>query len=612
MTASNPQLGATVIEGRVQFRVWAPDAHEIVVRLGQEEAALLLMAEGGGYYSGVSTMAAVGSLYRYQLNGTHCYPDPYSRYQPEGPHGPSQIIDPRSYCWQDGGWKGLDPERQIIYEMHVGTFTSQGTYAAAAEQLPTLAELGVTSVEIMPVAEFVGRFGWGYDGVNLFAPYHPYGTPDDLRAFVDCAHALGLGVILDVVYNHFGADGNYLSHFARDYFTDSHKNPWGATINYSAAPVRRLAIENAAYWIREFHFDGLRLDATQNIHDPEHPALFKELVETARAAAPHRHIVISGEDYLQRTPLLGRATWNAGLDQLWNDDFHHTARVALTGDHSGYFGSYRGHAQELVSALKNGYLFQGQYDGCYQKPRGSPVGLEPRSAFIAFTQNHDQIANTLYGARLHTLTSPGKYRAMTAVLLLGPQTPLLFMGQEFNASSPFAYFADYSGDVAAQLWANRRKELEPFDLFRETGAQAAVFNPCSADTVRASTLDLTERETHRETYQLYRDLIALRRQDLVLVRRPQVPWDGAVLDEHAFVMRLRDAEHGDRLLLVNLGAQVDTRAWAEPLLAPPINRQWRVRWSSNDVRYGGLGWVAPPQPLGWHLPAEGAFWLAAD
>ena len=609
MTSSS--TGATVRDGGVEFRVWAPDVDDLSVIFDSPAmSALSLGKDDTGYFTGFAVGCPVGAIYRYCVNGHHRYPDPYSRYQPDGPHGSSQVVDPNSFQWSDAGWSGLDPSRQIVYEMHIGTFTPEGTYQSAGAQLEALRDLGITSVEILPVAEFVGAFGWGYDGVNWFAPFHHYGAPDDLRRFVDKAHALGIGVILDVVYNHFGFDGNYLSHFARGYFTKGNENPWGATINYDLEPVRRMAIDNASYWIREYHFDGLRLDATQNIHDPRHPTLLATLVSEARRAAGKRSLVISGEDYLQRTPLLDAvADGGAGFDQLWNDDFHHSSRVNMTGSHSGYFSSYRGTAQELLSSQRHGYLFQGQYDNSLRAGRGAPVSTQPLHCFVAFTQNHDQVANTLYGRRIHTLASPGKCRAMTALLLLGTQTPMLFMGQEFNASAPFAYFADYQGDVASNLWTSRKKELAGFDQYLHPAALATLLNPCALDTVRRCTLDFRERETHAETYQLYRDLITLRRSDAVLARRPQAAVDGAVLSEEAFVLRFSSAEDGDRLLVLNLGAQIDRRAFAEPLLAPAVGTRWVLAWSSDEPLYGGVGALDPVQSDGWRFPAESAMFL---
>src|SRR5665213_3308683 len=346
--------GATVANAGVSFCVWAPAAAVVSVVFDKPgDASLELRKNPQGYFEGQSLRAQHGTTYRYAVDSNGAYPDPYSRYQPSGPHGPSMVIDPQRYRWRDAAWQGLDPARQVIYELHVGTFTPGGTYRSAALQLEKLKDLGITAIELLPVNEFVGEFGWGYDGVNLFAPYHPYGQPDDLREFVDQAHALELGVILDVVYNHFGHDGNYLPQFAQEYLDHETPNPWGGAPNYACEAMRQLVIDNAAYWVREFHMDGLRLDATQNIHDHRHPHLIAELTRAAREAGRPRRVVISAEDLLQRAPLLASAeTDGAALDQLWNDDFHHAVRVALTGNHEGYLRDYRGRAQELLSALR--------------------------------------------------------------------------------------------------------------------------------------------------------------------------------------------------------------------------------------------------------------------
>ena len=523
------------------------------------------------------------------------------------------VVDPTTYPWGDQDWCGLDAATQVVYELHIGAFTPEGTFAAAAAQFGALKKLGVTCVELMPVNEFSGRWGWGYDGVDLFAPFHHYGTPDALRALVDSAHKVGLGVILDVVYNHVGADGNYLPLFSEDYFTEEHVTDWGKTVNYAVEPVRRFAIDNAVSWIREYHMDGLRLDATQSIHDPQHPALLAAISRETRKAAHPRNIVLAGEDYLQRAELLLPVeSGGAGLDHLWNDDFHHTSRVALTGNRGGYFKHYRGSPQELLSTLKHGFLFQGQYDEWQGRSRGSAALSQRMSAFVSFTQNHDQVANTLYGRRIGTLTSPGRARALTAVLLLGPHTPLLFMGQEFDSSSLFAYFADYAGQHAGVLWASRRKEIEVFEQYASAAAQAAILDPCAPDTFLRSKLNFAEREFHATTYRLYEDLLALRRNDAVLSRRPQGGVDGAVLDAHAFVLRWFDPAGADRLLLVNLGGESQRRTIAEPLLAPPAQRNWRSKWSSEHPKYGGMGSTEPVNGEGWCLQAETASFLVAE
>jgi maltooligosyltrehalose trehalohydrolase len=521
------------------------------------------------------------------------------------------VVDPRTFEWTDAQWPGLRSHNQVIYELHVGAATAEGTFTSLIANLGVIKELGATCIELMPVAEFAGRWGWGYDGVDLFAPFHHYGSPDELRELVNRAHNIGLGVILDVVYNHVGADGNYLPNFSKDYFTDEHGSEWGETFNYSCEAVRRFAIDNAAYWIREFHFDGLRLDATQNIHDPKYPTLLATLSTEARAAAGPRTIIISAEDHLQRASLVRPPeAGGAGLDHLWNDDFHHAARVALTGTHAGYFCNYRGRAHELLATFKHGFLFQGQQDAWLKKPRGTSTRNVPTSAFVVFTQNHDQVANTLCGRRLSSLVNPSRNRALTAALLLGPQTPLIFMGQESDSPTPFPYFADYQGTVAEQLWANRKREIRGFEQYATPAAQLQILDPCAPDTFQLAKLGGKHGSGNDLTRRLYQDLLALRPAPSVPSGHSH-PAEGSVLNERTFLWRWFDSDGLDRLLLINLGEEVDRRTYAEPLLAPPAGRSWRLRWSSEDPKYGGLGAVDPVTPEGWYLQAESASLLIA-
>jgi maltooligosyltrehalose trehalohydrolase len=608
---SKNALGAQLAAGNVSFRVWAPRARTVHVVLEDTGRALQLEPEPGGYFSGVWDSGHVGALYRYRLDDHGPYPDPCSRFQPQGAHGPSMVIDPEAFEWRDANWQGLTLAGQVLYELHIGTFTQEGTFDAAARELPFLAELGVTCVEMMPVAEFPGRCNWGYDGVDLFAPYHGYGDAHALRRFVDAAHSLGLGVVLDVVYNHVGPDGNYLGCFSPDYFTDRYENEWGDAINFDgprSRPVREFFLENATRWIREFHLDGLRLDATQSIFDSSQPHIITEIAERARAAAAPRSIILIGENEPQRIELLDpRERGGMGLDALWNDDFHHSARVALTRQHDGYFHDYRGRAQELLSAVRHGFLFQGQRSDWQKKRRGTPaLRREPRS-FITFTQNHDQVANTFYGKRLHELTSPAKLRALTALHLLAPQTPLLFMGQECNASSPFCFFADHCDTVGPRVWEGRKKFLSQFTHYALADAQNCLPDPCDPQTFLRSKLDPADRTRNASTLELYRDLLRIRKTDAVISRQRREDIDGAVLSEHAFLIRWIDDQHGDRLLLVNLGDQLDLLAAPEPLLAAPAgSRHWELAWSSDSPRYGGPGALSPCESHGWRVPAESA------
>jgi maltooligosyltrehalose trehalohydrolase len=608
--------GAEILpDGTTHVRVWAPGRSLVeVVRADTTagaERAWRLSREPDGYHSGDADGLTAGDRYWLRLDGELLRPDPASRCQPDGPHGPSMVVDARAFQWTDGTWRGIGPEGQVIYEMHVGTFTREGTFRAAAAELAYLAELGITVIEMMPVADFAGSFGWGYDGVDLYAPSRLYGTPDDLRAFVDAAHALGLGVILDVVYNHVGPDGNYLEDFSREYFTDKYKNDWGRAINFEGpAGARNFFVENAAYWIDEFHFDGLRLDATQDMHDasPEHA--IAAMVRAVRAAAGERRVFIVGENEPQDTRLVRTADAGGyGLDALWNDDFHHAAVVALTGKREAYYTDYKGSPQEFISCAKYGYLYQGQWYEWQKKRRGTPALDLPPHAFVAYLENHDQVANTAFGHRLLRSAPPGRLRALTALLLLGPATPMLFQGQEFGASSPFLYFADHKEELRGPIAEGRREFLSQFPSLTDPEVIALLASPGDRETYLRSKIDLSERHRHAAVYALHRDLLWLRRQDAVLQRASRRRHDGAVIAAEAFVLRYQGQEDGDRLLVVNLGCDMDLAPIPEPLLAPPAGSRWTLQWSSESPRYEGAG-TAPIRPHSRvHVAGESAILL---
>lgn len=617
-------IGAEVVPGGgVHFRVWAPRSEAVSAQLGRAggrfSAAgawrVALEPEGGGYFSGTAPEAAPGLLYQFQLDHG-AFPDPASRFQPQGPHGPSQIVDPAGFAWTDARWPGVAREGQVIYEMHIGTFTRDGTWAAAMEQLPELARLGITVIELMPVAEFPGRFGWGYDGVDLFAPTRLYGRPADFRAFVDRAHALGLGVILDVVYNHLGPDGNYLKEFSPDYFTDRYRNEWGEPINFdgpNCGPVREFFLANAGYWIDEYHLDGLRLDATQQIFDcyPEH--ILAAIARRVRQAAPNRSTYLVAENEPQDVRLVRPLAQSGyGMDALWNDDFHHCALVALTGHNEAYYTDYRGSPQELISSIKWGYLYQGQWYRWQGKRRGTPAFGVPPAQFINFIQNHDQIANSLRGIRVHHLASPGNYKAMTALLLLGPATPMLFQGQEFAAATPFFYFADHHAELAALVARGRQQFLNQFPSVATPECQGLLPDPGREDTFQRCKLDFTERERHAPLYQMHRDLLQLRREDPVFSRPRPGGVDGAVLGPEALVLRFFGDGGDARLLLVNFGLDLRLDPAPEPLLAPVPGCGWKVRWSSEDPRYGGCGTPRPETEENWRIPGRAAVVLVPE
>jgi len=601
----------------VHARVWAPGRKSVELVNEDDpthDSDSPLMAEGNGYFSGYTTNATAGTRYRFRLDGGDAYPDPASRFQPDGPHGPSMVVDPTAYDWTDRDWPGLSIEGQVLYELHVGTFTRPGTYRGAIERLPDLVDTGITVLEIMPIADFAGRFGWGYDGVNLFAPTRLYGTPDDLRALVDAAHRLGLGVILDVVYNHFGPDGNYLGQFSPHYVTDN-ETEWGRALNFDgehSAPVREFILTNARYWIDEFHFDGLRLDATQQIFDSSTPHILAEISEAVRSAARGRDTIVVAENEPQRASLVRPLRdHGCGLDALWNDDFHHSARVAATGRSEAYYSGYRGTAQELISAGKYGFLYQGEWYAWQHHRRGETALDLPPSKFVLFTQNHDQIANSRDGRRLHQETSPGRYRALTALLLLLPQTPMLFQGQEFAASSPFLYFADHHADLAKIVRAGRRDFMAQFPSFGPSNGSDPVDDPSDRQTFARCKLDWSERATHREALDLHRDLLRIRRNDPVIRSRAPRSLDGAVITESAFVLRFFGDNGDDRLLVVNLGRRFHADPFPEPLVAPPTGRAWQTIFSTDTPKYGG--WGTPSLETvddGWWIPAECAVLLA--
>jgi maltooligosyltrehalose trehalohydrolase len=616
-------IGAEVLtDGGCNFRVWAPRCAVVEVVLepanGAAKSAVPLERDEQGYFSGVLRDALAGRRYRFRLDGAEpLIPDPASRFQPEGPHGPSEIIDPATFEWHDGDWRGIELPGQVLYEMHIGTYTPEGTWAAAEQQLEELKDFGITVIEVMPINEFAGRFGWGYDGVDLYAPTRLYGRPDDFRRFVDRAHLLGLGVILDVVYNHMGPDGNYLGLFSADYFSIKHKTDWGEAINYdgnNCAPVREFFGANGPYWVDEYHVDGLRLDATQNIYDDSTPHILSEIAAGVRRAAGPRSTLIVAENEKQHAKLVRPVSAGGyGLDALWNDDFHHSARVALTGQREAYYLDYVGTPQELLSALKWGFLYQGQWYAWQKQHRGTPTrGLAP-AAFINFLENHDQICNSGFGERIHYSSHPGCYRALTALLLLAPSTPLLFMGQEFGASSPFVFFADHKPELAKLVHQGRKDFVAQFASLATPESQAIIPNPADEKIFAACRLNLAERQTHQKIYQLHRDLLRLRREDPVFRAQGAHGFDGAVLMQSILVLRFFGAEgQGDRLLMINLGVDSACDPAPQPLLAPPENCNWKILWSSERPAYGGRGTPELQTNDSWRIQGYAATLLTSE
>ena len=593
-------FGSEPVDGGIDFRVWAPAANDVRV-VAEAFGEIPLSPEGDGWFGDVVPGLETGCRYGFRVNGKGPFPDPASRFQPDGPHGLSEVID-LHFDWSDSSWTGLTPSQQVLYEIHVGTFTEAGTWAAAEEHLAALKELGITAMEIMPVADFPGRFGWGYDGVNLFAPTNLYGRPYDFRHFINTAHAIGLGVILDVVYNHFGPDGNYLAAFSADFVTNRNTTQWGQSINFDGpgcGPVREFFIANARMWIQEYHLDGLRFDATHAIFDQSHPHILAEIATQCRKAAGHRSILLTAENEAQRVKLIQEH----GLDAIWNDDFHHTAMVAATGRAQSYYSDYGGRAQELVSCARHGFLYQGQYATWRHQDWGTPTRNLPGWQLVAYLQNHDQVANSTQGLRLHQMTDWGRYRALTALLLLQPATPLLFQGQDFAASAPFLYFADHKAELGAAISSGRRAFLEQFPS--ATDSRVNLADSCAFTTFSECVIDHYERIRNFVIVALHQDLLTLRRS-----LPPAM--DGAVLGDEALLLRWFGHQNNDFLLLLNLGPDLHLSPMPEPLLAPPPGRRWNLVFSSESPDYGGGG--TPPVEHGgiWSLPGHSALVFTAD
>lgn len=588
-------IGAELIADGVSFRVWAPERQSVKLAVNKEPPHHFykLKNENNGYFSADIQGIVENTLYQYQLDDDDkLYPDPASRYQPYGPHGPSQVINP-NYPWKDDDWRGIVGKNQVIYELHIGTFTQEGTWRSAAKELSNLATLGINIIQIMPICEFDGKFGWGYDGVNFFAPYHIYGVVNDVKHFINLAHQFGLAVILDVVYNHVGCEGNYLSVFDRNYFSYINENDWGQPINFdnNARAIREFFLINALYWTDEYHFDGLRLDATQSINDNSSHHIIADITKFVRKAIKHKQIYIVAENEPQDVKLLKPVSKNGyGIDAVFSDDFHHSAIVKMLGSKKAYYKDHEGKAQELLSAIKYGYLYQGQWYTWQARKRGTPVLDIDLSRFINYLENHDQVANFPPSARLHSMVNPSMLRVMTALLLLSPETPLLFQGQEFASSSPFYYFADHKRDISILAYNGRVKFCGQFYKNLIPEVYDFIPNPSMMDTFLDSKLDHDEKEKNLQIYSLHKDLLKLRNNDNIFNKKEKSVIDGAVIADDVFIMRFI-SKRSHRLLLVNMSNDFYYHPSPEPLIAPPANCKWEIYWSSEDPKYGGKGTI---------------------
>ncbi len=520
-------FGAEVLDGSVLFQLWAPSAEGVDLCLRGDGPELLLPLEPkpDGWFRLETDRAQPGDLYQYRINREHKVPDPASRFQPQGVYGPSRVIDPHVWDWEDEGWQGRPWQESVIYELHVGSFTPEGTFAAVIDKLDYLVDLGITAIELMPVASFAGTRNWGYDGVLPFAPDSSYGTPDDLKKLVQEAHRRGLMVLLDVVYNHFGPEGNYLHLYARDFFTSRYKTPWGAAINFDGPDshwVRQFFIHNALFWLAEYNFDGLRLDAVHAIFDRSEPDILVELAETVRHR-PHAlrpaHLVLENDNneawYLRPADVKDSLLYNA----QWNDDLHHALHVLVTGETSGYYRDYQEDPiRHLGRCLSEGFAYQGE-DSPFRnnRPRGEISRDLPPASFVNFLQNHDQVGNRARGERLTVLASQQAIGAATVILMLAPSPPLLFMGQEWGATQPFPFFCDFGPNFAPRIAEGRRKEFAHFPEFSGPEGKEHIPDPNRAETFQSAVLDWQAlvKPPHDEWFNLHRRLLKMRREEIM-------------------------------------------------------------------------------------------------
>lgn len=571
------------------YCLWAPETDSASVEIEQdgETRMLALEKQKGGYHIGRDPKGQAGAVYGYRLNEGPLLPDPASRGQLHDAHGRSVVVDPGSYQWTDAAWKRPSFRDLVIYEIHVGTFTQEGTFVAAAEKLEHLQSLGITAIELMPIADFPGSRNWGYDGVLIYAPERCYGTPDDLRYLVDRAHAHGIAVILDVVYNHFGPDGNYMSTYSPHYFNERHHTPWGNAFNFDgdmAKPVRAFFLNNPAYWMQDFHVDGFRFDATHQIPDDTTPHILQEL-----AAEVHRlgGYAIAEDERNEALVIKAVSTGGHGFDGVWADDFHHSARKTQTKETHSYLQDFQGGTQELVSILQHGWLYRGQSSKFMGKPRGTPCQELPPERFVHCISNHDQVGNRAFGERLNHIITPEAYRALSVLICMSPYTPMLFMGQEWSAGSPFLFFTEHEVELGRKITEGRRKEFAFFPEFADEKLREKIPDPQASATFERSKLNWKERERsfHAQTLNLYRDCLRLRKEEPLF--RPQsrdswsaqvLPWGVGAIRYGAQYLLLFDFEGG------HSGRLAETEFWKMVLNSDAANYggSERLLWNESD------------------------------
>lgn len=608
------QCGANLTEAGVHFRIWAPAHEEVSAIVYQEgrETVYPLEPEGQGYFSVVAESTGAGTRYAYRLDDDKAYPDPASRFQPLGVHGPSEVVDPRAFAWSDSDWGGVTLDEMIIYEAHVGTATSAGTFDALIDRVDELVTLGVTALELMPIANFPGARNWGYDGVNLYAPATAYGGPEGLRRLVDAAHSRGLAVILDVVYNHLGPEGNYLPIITNGhFFTDRHHTPWGDAVNYDGPKsrhVREFVIQNALYWVHEFHIDGLRLDATHTIVDDSPIHILRELTDRVHVSADRPITLIAEDERNERMVITPVDEGGLGLDAVWADDFHHQLRRLTAGDSEGYFAAYSGSTVDLAETLRKGWYFEGQGWGENNEPRGTPASGFPPSRFVHCIQNHDQVGNRPLGDRLGHEVDAAVYRAASALLLLSPYTPLIWMGQEWSASTPFLYFTDHPEELGRLVTEGRREEFKSFTHFSDPETRESIPDPQHERTFLNSKLNWGEREepAHAGVLALYSQLLHLRREHPALKVRDRDNFAVEALGEGAIALRRSGAEGEELLLVVCFKGEIRVDLAGSAVTAPPADDRWSYLIGTEETRFGGSGAWGRLEPEGvLHLSGPG-------
>jgi len=588
-----PRLGA---DGAT-FRFWAPGARRVDLVLETNEAAPLrqqFTPVGEGWFETSAQGVGAGDRYRLRIDDEIDVPDPASRFQPEGVNGPGEILDPHSFQWRDLRWEGRPWHEAVLYELHMGAFTRAGTYSAAIKRLDDLARTGITAIELLPLNTFPGRRGWGYDGVLLYAPQPSYGRPDDLKRFVQAAHERGLMVLIDVVYNHFGPEGNFLHRYAEDFFTSAHHTPWGSAINFTHPIVRQFFIQNALYWLNEYRFDGLRIDAVHAMFDQGDTHFIDELVDSVqRGPGSERHVHVVLENHNNEARRLGLK----GRSRVaqWNDDFHHPMHILLSGEEDGYYGNFADRPiDHLGRVLAEGFAYQGELYGTDGAPRGERSASLPPTAFVSFIQNHDQIGNRAFGERLTQLAPPERLRAGLAVLLLAPQIPMLFMGEEYGALQPFLYFCDYQGELAKAISEGRRNEFASFGAFADEQRRNQIPDPNADATHLASQLDAgdMERAPHCDWLAYTRELLTVRAEKLVPLI-PEIVPGAAHYEAGGSVLSVSWPVHRGRVVVMqaNFGDQPQPvlragELWYSTAGASVRDEEigaWEVRLSSGAV-----------------------------